>query len=402
MVGTELPPAVITGAYQTGILGVRTLTRHGVRAVCVDCDSTMPGFRSRYGPARLCPDPDREPDQWVAYMCALAEEMGQRPALIHSADRFVSAAGKHERALREHYFMPEAMEIQRLLADKPTQYGLADKHGLRLPRSIAATSIEEVQQFSSESSFPCLLKPVHFREWQRFPTSHPLCHRKILIANTPADLVHGWRLAAQINSTVILQEIIRGSDDAKRVYLAVYDHNCQKLGGLVLKELRCEPVGFGPASVTTPIKDDEVENICDRFLRDIGYVGICEIELKRDARDGLVKLIEANPRLSGSGDAANYAGVELCWLHYQDLIGRIVAPVGPSSEHFCHIVLRADASAAVEYWRRGLVTAIEATQPYFGRCYFFDLDWGDWRYSLETLVVAAKTIVAGLIRPLSQ
>ena len=35
-----------------------------------------------------------------------------------------------------------------------------------------------------------------------------------------------------------------------------------------------------------------------------------------------MKLIEANPRLSGGGDAAPYAGVDLCWIHYLDLIGR--------------------------------------------------------------------------------
>lgn len=401
LVRTELPPAVITGAYQTGVLGVRTLARHGVRAVCVDCDSTMPGFRSKYGPARLCPNPDREPERWVAYMCSLADEMGQRPALIHSADRFVTAAGAYASALRQHYFMPDAMEIQQLLANKPSQYDLAARYGMRLPRSRTVTSVEEVEQFSRECSFPCLLKPVHFREWQSFPPAHPLCHRKILIGQSPEDLVRGWRLAAQANPTVILQEIIDGSDDAKRVYLAVYDGRGQKIGGLVLKELRCEPVGFGPASVTEPVVDAEVEDVCDRFLRDIGYVGICEIELKRDSTDGLVKLIEANPRLSGSGDAANYAGVELCWLHYQDLIGRSVDPVVASAKHFSHIVLRADASAAVEYWRRGLVTTIGVVKPYFGRCHFFDLDWGDWRYSLETIAVATKAFVTGLVRPLS-
>ena len=51
--------------------------------------------------------------------------------------------------------------------------------------------------------------------------------------------------------------------------------------------------------------------------------------MKRDTRDGRVKLIEANPRLSGGGDAAPYAGVDLCWLHYLDLIGKRVAPVTP-------------------------------------------------------------------------
>jgi predicted ATP-grasp superfamily ATP-dependent carboligase len=38
----------------------------------------------------------------------------------------------------------------------------------------------------------------------------------------------------------------------------------------------------------------------------IGCVGICAIEVKRDSRDGIVRLIEANPRFSGTGDVARY------------------------------------------------------------------------------------------------
>ena len=78
--------------------------------------------------------------------------------------------------------------------------------------------------------------------------------------------------------------------------------------------------------------DPETDEVCDRWLRNLGYSGICEIEMKRDSRDGRVKLIEANPRLTGGGDAAPYAGVDVCWLHYLDLIGKPVTPVAGTGE----------------------------------------------------------------------
>ena len=120
----------------------------------------------------------------------------------------------------------------------------------------------------------------------------------------------------KIDDNVILQEIIEGPDSGKRVYLSCYDVSGKRIANAMLRELRCDPLGFGPASVTEPIVDREVDEICDRWLRSLGYVGICEIEIKQDTRDGRFKLIEANPRLSGSGDAAPYAGVDLVWLHY--------------------------------------------------------------------------------------
>jgi D-aspartate ligase len=96
------------------------------------------------------------------------------------------------------------------------------------------------------------------------------------------------------------------------------------LGYCVVRELRTHPLGFGSASTLQPVVDEEIAAMCDRFLRSIGYVGICEIELKRDSRDGKLRLIEVNPRCSVTTDCATYAGVHLGWLHYLDLIGERV------------------------------------------------------------------------------
>ena len=97
------PAAVIAGAYQTGVLAVRGLTRRGVRAVCIDASADNPGFRSVHGPARLCPDPDIDAEAWLRFMQRLAGEVGDRPVLIPSSDRFVSAIASHADALAGHY-----------------------------------------------------------------------------------------------------------------------------------------------------------------------------------------------------------------------------------------------------------------------------------------------------------
>src|SRR5206468_10360267 len=123
-------------------------------------------------------------------------------------------------------------------------------------------------------------------------------------------------------------------------------------------------LGFGPATVTAPIVDKEADEICDAFLRSINYSGVCEIEVKRDVRDGRVKLIEANPRLTGGGDAAPYSGVDLCWLHYLDLIGKTVIPVAPNGRDFRHIDLRADVGAIFAYRRARLLTWRDLVRSY--------------------------------------
>jgi D-aspartate ligase len=394
----DWPPAVIAGAYRTGVLGVRSLVRRGVRADSFDADRRHPGFRSVYGHAHACPDPDTDAESWVQFMIELARTMGGKPVLISSADQFVSAIAAHATRLADHYIMSPGVPLHGLLANKQTQYELAAKHGMPLPRTRLVRSAEDVTAFADEAQFPCLLKPIHFREWQRFPSGHPLSYTKVAIAQTPAQLLESWRLASAINPESIAQEIIQGSDTDKRVYLACYDGKSRRIANAMFRELRCNPMRFGPATVTEPMVDPETDEVCDSFLRRVGYSGICEIEMKRDGRDGRVKLIEVNPRLTGGGDAAPYAGVDLCWLHYLDLIGRTPAPVAPDGRDFRHIDLRADVGAIFAYRRAGLISWGDVIRSYKAPRVFFDFDTHDWRYSVETIYRMARAFVRELIR----
>ena len=394
----DWPPAVIAGAFQTGVLGVRSLQRRGVHAICFDANPHQPGFRSVYGPARLCPNPDGEPEAWLRFMTDLASTLPAKPVLISSSDQFVTAIAKHAEVLAQHYIVSPGCAMQGLLADKQTQYDLSARHGMPMPRTEYVLSDAEVVRFGADARFPCLVKPTHFRQWQKFPNGHPLSFQKVAVVQDAVQLLATYRLAAEVNPQAILQEIIQGPDTNKRVYLACYNRQSQRIAHAMFRELRCDPVGFGPASISEPVVDSETDRVCDEFLRRIGYVGICEIEMKWDDRDGCVKLIEANPRLSGGGDAAPYAGVDLCWLHYLDLIGQRVAPVAPKPESFRHIVLRADGKALPAYWRAGMISWKDVRQSYRPPLVFFDLDRRDWRYSLETLYIAGRLFVGEVFR----
>jgi D-aspartate ligase len=396
------PPAVIAGAWRTGVLGVRSLIRRGVRAYCFDHEKTFPGFKSAYARAFVCPNPDLDPQGWLSFLIDLAgrigEKPGEKPVLIASADQYVTAIAQHAAALSAHYVLSPAAALQGLLATKETQYALAAEHGMPMPSTRFVTSEEEVTEFAASAAYPCLLKPIHFREWQQFPADHPLHYQKVAIAATSDELVAHWRLAAAANPRVIVQEIIEGPDTAKRVYVSCYDRRGERIGAAIFRELRCDPLGFGPATVTEPINDSEADVTCDGFLRSIGYSGVCEIEMKWDTRDGRIKLIEANPRLTGGGDAAPYAGLDTCWLHYLDLIGVSVAPVTTSSRDFRHVVLRSEVAAIAAYRRAGLLTWTDLFRSYKPPLAFFDLDSQDWRYSVETFYRMARSVVGVGVR----
>lgn len=396
----DRPPVVVAGAYQTGVVLMRNLVGRKVDVCCIDCDSSQQGFKTVYGKAYLCPNPDTQPAEWERFMIELAKSIGRKPVLIPSADQFVTAIAGHASALEPHFiFRPSSMATQALLATKKQQYEIADVNGMPVPKTKFVESIDELRQFAGEANFPCLMKPVHFREWERFPHGHPMLNEKIALADSQSELEAKYWLVEGMTPAVVVQEIIEGPDNAKLVYLSCYGRGGRRLGHCLVRELRTTPIYFGSASVVEPVSDLETEALCDGFFKSVGYEGLCELEVKRDSRDARVKLIEANPRYSVTADAAPYAGVDLGWMHYLDLIGEPVEPVKWNGRHFHHIVLRRDVNCFRSYLDAGLTTWSGIIRSYKS-AKFFDFDLRDWRLTAITCIYVLKVLLYPTYRKL--
>lgn len=389
------PPVVVGSAYYSGTLLMRDLSRRGVEACCIDVDSDQPAFRSVYGKAYVCPNPDDTPAAWVEFMISLAGKFASKPLFIPSGDMFVTALARHARELAPHYtFHESALALQAQLATKEAQYALAAQYEMPIPRTRYAETEHDVEDFAASATFPCLLKPLHCREWEAIPAHHPYYCQKLVTENTSAGLLAAYRGVAHFTPKVVLQEVIEGPETAKFVYISCYGRDANRLGSFLVRELRCWPIHYGSASVVEPVDDPEVEAVCDRFLRGIGYVGLCEIELKRDSRDAQIKMIEANPRYTTTSDAAHYGGVDVAWIHYLDLIGRDVKPVHANGRDFRHIHLLRDVACLAGYRREGLETWGSILRSYRSPRVYLDFDPHD-RKVTATVLKRLVRIVAG-------
>jgi predicted ATP-grasp superfamily ATP-dependent carboligase len=155
---------------------------------------------------------------------------------------------------------------------------------------------------------------------------------------------------------------------------------------------------YGCATLVEPVIDEEIDRVCNSFLLSLGYVGICEIELKRDVRDGQVLLIEVNPRFSGTGDSAKYAGVETGYLHYLDLIGQTPSPVVATKFDFRHVMLSNELAAFPKYLEEGLIGWREWLRSLRYPMKYFDLDFSDFSIARQTLVKSSRALVGGMLR----
>jgi D-aspartate ligase len=392
------PPVVVAGGFQTAVVLMRSLSRRGLEVHAIDSRPNEPVFRTAYGTAHLCPDSDRQPREWLDFMIALSGRIGRKPILISSNDQFVTAIATHAEALDPWFtFCKSGLGAQALLATKQKQYEMAADLGMPVPRTRYVETPEDIRDFARTAKFPAILKPLHFREWKKIPSSHPLYEKKLIVVSGAEELETQYSIAAGINPQMVVQEMIEGPDTAKLVYLSCYDRNSRRIASCMMREIRTQPINFGSATAVEPVEDPETDQLCDEFLRKLQYFGLCEIELKRDSRDGRVKMIEANPRFSATSDAAVYAGVDLGWIHYLDLAGETVTPVSGDGRFFRHIQLFQDTVCFRSYMQAGLLTWPGFLKSYQGRVFFFDFDLHDRRVTLRTVVSVAKTLAKILI-----
>ncbi len=393
------PAAVVASVFQTGLNLMRDLEQKGVRVVGIDSNPDNPGFRSRYGKSFLCPNPDKDPEGWLAFMIALAGAMGEKPVLIAASDLFVMAIGRYPAELQQYFLFSEAgVTLQASLCTKEVQYALAHEYGMPSPLAAHIESSGDLERFCEQAKFPSLLKPRQHREWQALPASHPLSGRKTVSASSPQELLSFYNSVKELVPHAVAQEEIVGPDSAKYCYLSVYATSGERLGYCVVQELRAYPLLYGCASIVEPVVDEEIAEVCDNFLRSVGLIGLCEIEVKRDTRDGRLGLIEVNPRFSGTGDSARYTGVETGFLHYLDLIGASPAPMQATHFGFRHVMMTADLSAFPKYLAEGSITWKQWLRSLRGPIHYFDFDPRDPANARITAWKSIKAFLGGLAR----
>jgi predicted ATP-grasp superfamily ATP-dependent carboligase len=99
------------------------------------------------------------------------------------------------------------------------------------------------------------------------------------------------------------------------------------LAAMTCRRRRQHPAEFGRASTyVETVEAPEIESLSERFLRDIGYYGLAELEFKVDPRDGRPKLLDVNARTWGYHSLGQRAGVDFPALLFADQLGQRFEP----------------------------------------------------------------------------
>lgn len=109
---------------------------------------------------------------------------------------------------------------------------------------------------------------------------------------------------------LLVQEFIPQNGKQYNVHL-FFDKNSELKSGVVTEKCRWFPIDGGSSTLCKTINRQDILNECVKLLKILKWVGYCDVDLLEDPRDGMIKIIEINARIS--------ANVKICFLSGVDI-----------------------------------------------------------------------------------
>jgi predicted ATP-grasp superfamily ATP-dependent carboligase len=267
--------------------------------------------RSRYA-TRSIRLPEDESEH-VAQLEELVERLDLDGwVLFPTADESAALVAQHTHTLgRRLRLTTPSWATFRWAYDKRLTYPFAESHGVGVPRTWYPEAGSDPGELGVE--FPAILKPAVKVGFNRLVAAK--AWRVDDVDALRARYAEACSLVGA--DAVMVQELIPGGGDSQLSFAALCDGG-RPVATLAARRTRQYPPEFGRASTfVESIVPDGVVEPSERLLRALRFDGLVELEYKRDSRDGLLKLLDVNPRVWGWQSLCAGAGVDFPYLAWR-------------------------------------------------------------------------------------
>jgi D-aspartate ligase len=319
--GNAVGALIVGGDYQ-GLGIARSLGRQGV-PVCVLDDEVSIASVSRFVQRHVRVPDLRGPQETMDALVDVCKRLQlQGWVLYPTREETVAAVASNRDTLAGLYRVPTpGWSSVRPAWDKRETYQLADRLGIPTPRTWFPQNEQDLSLV--DIAAPVVIKPA-IKEHFFYATG-----AKAWRADNRDELVTAYRRArATIDAgEVIVQEMIPGGGERQVAYCTFFKQG-HSVASMTVRRLRQHPSDFGRASTyVETIELAELEKPSIRFLQEIDYYGLVEMEYKQDPRDGRYKLLDVNARTWGYHSLGPAAGADFPYLLFRDQVGLPVQPV---------------------------------------------------------------------------
>ncbi|MFF4900121.1 ATP-grasp domain-containing protein [Streptomyces sp. NPDC001068] len=346
--------------HHGGVGAIRSLGRLGVPMYAITEDAYTPAASSRYlERAFVWPTTGaEEPDHLVEGLLRVGRRIGRPTVLIPTDEEAAVLIAEHQDALGDRFLFPRVEPaLPRRLASKQGLHELCLEHGIPSPAAAFPQSYDDIVDFAEKARFPVVAK--NREAFVR--RSRPAVNGTTRIA-TPEGLLTLAR-AWGTRPGVILQEYLPREDAEDWIVHAYFDADSNPGALFTGVKVRSWPPHAGMTANAYVVDNPELADLAARFIKQIGFTGVIDLDLRFDRRDGRYKLLDFNPRMGAQFRLfESESGVDVVRAMHLDLTGRRV-PEGEQRAGHRYVVENIDVPALLAYRRSGYTTPHAPGRP---------------------------------------
>jgi D-aspartate ligase len=344
-------PAFVLQLYHGGLAVARSLGRLGVEVHGVAADRRRPGVRSRYLRETYFWDIDTTPARdTVDWLLEVGRRVGGRPLLVATEDVGAMLVADYADELREAFRFPEQPAgLARRLSSKDGMQDLCHEHSIPTPFAIAPRSRAEVERFVASTTFPVVLKGIDAGRFQQDAGI------RVIVVDEEQELWRMWdQASANGEPNLLLQEYIPGGPDSVWMFNGYFNGDSDCLIGITGQKLRQFPPYTGFTSLGICRDNETVRETTSDLMKKLGYRGVLDLGYRYDARDGLYKLLDVNPRVGSTFRLfVSSTGHDVVRALYLDLTDQEPEAVGRAVPGRKWLIENLDLASSATYFRNG-------------------------------------------------
>ncbi|WP_405916393.1 ATP-grasp domain-containing protein [Streptomyces sp. NBC_00728] len=339
--------------HHGGVGAIRSLGRLGIPMYAITEDRYTPAASSRYlRRAFVWPTTGtEEPGRLVEGLLRIGRRIGRPTVLVPTDEEAAVLIAENQDELADRFLFPRVdAELPRRLASKQGLHELCVEHGIPSPEAAFPQSYDEIEEFAEKARFPVVAK--NREAFVR--RSRPAVNGTTRIATRDGllALARDWGP----RPGVILQEYLPREEAEDWIVHAYFDADSAPLAMFTGVKVRSWPPHAGMTANAYVVDNPELADLAARFIKQIGFSGIIDLDLRFDRRDGQYKLLDFNPRMGAQFRLfESESGVDVVRAMHLDLTGRAV-PEGEQRAGHRYIVENIDLPALLAYRRSGYTT----------------------------------------------
>lgn len=314
-----MPKVLVTDSQMRSSLAViRSLGRKGLHVIAGEETRFATGSFSKYCKGRLVyPSPVKREKQFAEFLIKSVRET-EYDAIFPVADPCLKPIIDNEEELSKYTTI--ALPPRRIFMrgyDKGETLKFAIANDIPCPKTYFIEELEEIYRLEGKLEYPSVIKP-------RISSGK----RGVKICESFEDIINNYKIVQPRYGKIIIQEFIPNGGEFG-VY-TLLNPNSELRALSVQRRVRSYPVSGGPSTFRETFKNRISEKAVEysiTLLKAMNWAGVAMVEFRIDARNGIPRLMEINPRFWGSLQLSILGGVDFPYLLYKMIIDEDIEPV---------------------------------------------------------------------------